>query len=275
MLVHGIIRHDERDDKRAVWTCPLYRMHVLCVLRAGLIDVPPIIPVMHLGGGNKVRRVGGGFLAYHSSQFDLTQRILLVELLKLLIPRVSTTLLAHELVKNKTTGAPHEYAYQCELFVLLSWAFTRDIGGDNARVIPEAKELGSGRRRIDLVAYNHSVYTIELGANMDQHRHDEHYQRTCGYVEFLRQAYPDKHVSAVLINFTTDEKQCAYFPSNTRNDISLLNVHVWLDDPAKNVYYVYEPTSSGGVDVVGQQLAQLTIGTSPRSTPLKAKGTGA
>lgn len=81
-------------------------------------------------------------------------------------------------------------------------------------------------------------------------------------------------MSAVLINFTTDEKQCAYFPSNTRNDISLLNVNVWLDDPAKNVYYEYEPTSSAVVDVVGQ-LARLTIGTSPRSTPLKAKGTGA
>ena len=79
----------------------------------------------------------------------------MVALLKILIPCISTKLLKHELVQNKTTSAPHEYAYQAELYALLSWAFTHDIGGDNPRVIPEAKELVGGRRCIDLVAYNH------------------------------------------------------------------------------------------------------------------------
>jgi hypothetical protein len=213
----------------------------------------------------------------------------MAELLKLLIPRISTRLLAHELVRNKTTGAPHEYVYQRELFSLLSWAFTRDIGGDNPRVFPEAKELG-GRRRIGLVAFNRGVYAIELGANMDQSKYDEHYERTCRYVEFLRKAYPDKHVAAVLVNFTTNDEQLGYFPTNAQpGTISLLNVFVWLDDPSKNVYYVHEPdaaaiandsaTSDGGLGAVAQRLARLSvtegkIGTS-RSTPLKAKVTGA
>lgn len=84
----------------------------------------------------------------------------------------------------------------------------------------------------------------------------------CGYVDLLRQAYPDKrNVSAVLVNFTTDEEQCAYFPSNQCNDVSLLNVRVWLDDPDKNVYYVYEPSAAtaNGVGAVAQQLGQLSL----------------
>lgn len=166
----------------------------------------------------------------------------MVALLKTLIPCISTKVLKQRLAWDNTTSAPHEYAYQAELLALLSWAFTRDIGGHHPRVIPEAKVLASGLRCIDLVAYNHGVYLIELGANMDQHKHTELYARTCSYVQFMHQAYPGKHVSAVLIHFTTDEKQCVVFPSNTRSDVSLLNVRVWLDDPEKKVYYVYEPT---------------------------------
>lgn len=39
----------------------------------------------------------------------------------------------YELVRNRTTSAPHEYVYQCELYSLLSWAFTCDIGETSAR----------------------------------------------------------------------------------------------------------------------------------------------
>ena len=105
------------------------------------------------------------------------QCIRIADLLKLLIPRISTKLLAQELARNKVSNAPHEYAYQFELFSLLSWAFTRTVVDRNPQVIPEAKELG-GRGRIDLVAINHGVYAIEIGANMHARAYDEHYERT-------------------------------------------------------------------------------------------------
>ena len=39
---------------------------------------------------------------------------------------------------------------------------------EHIKVIPEAKELDANRGRIDIVVYNHGLYTIKLGANMDK-----------------------------------------------------------------------------------------------------------
>ena len=55
LLVHGVIRHDEADSKLGVWTCPLIRMHVLCVMKTGLIDTPPITPTVECGPDMHVR----------------------------------------------------------------------------------------------------------------------------------------------------------------------------------------------------------------------------
>ena len=295
LLVNGIIRHDETDSKLGVWTCPLIRMHVLSVLTAGLIETPPITPT-EMNGPNKHVRV---LLIPAHPVSRLRKCIRMAELLKLLIPRISTTLLKQDLARNKTSNAPHEYAYQCELYSLLSWAFTRPVIDRNPQVIPEAKELG-GRSRIDLVAINHGVYAIEIGANMDQRKHDEHYERICRYMEFLGKAYPHLRVFGVLLNFTTNEHQCDYFPRNERADISLLNVHVWLDDPAKNVYYIYDDPAAatreaeqGAPDTVtatdeafAQHLQQLSLNegkavknkhlarVTKAGTPLRAKLSG-
>lgn len=212
----------------------------------------------------------------------------MVELIKLLVPRISTTLLRQPLVRNVSTNAPHEYSYQFELCALLNWAFTKPLYDTDIRVIPEAKELDANRGRIDIVVFNHGVYAIELGANMDKAkyecgllyalllnvplRYDEHYVRTCHYVEFLRKMYPEKvHATGYVVNFTTKKEQCDYFPERTNASISLLNVYVCLDDPDKNFYYVYEPRE------LEQGMASLSLGHSKpaakqaRSTPLKAK----
>lgn len=96
----------------------------------------------------------------------------MVELLKLLVPRISTTLLRQPLVRNVSTSAPHEYSYQFELCALLNWAFTKPLYDTDIRVIPEAKELDANRGRIDIVVFNHGVYAIELGANMDKAKYE-------------------------------------------------------------------------------------------------------
>ena len=95
----------------------------------------------------------------------------LLELLSLLIPRIPTKLLAQEFARNKVSCAPHVAlealrAYQFSLISLLSWAFQRPGIDRNPRVIPEASEL-SGRVRVRLVAINHGVCAIEIGAFMD------------------------------------------------------------------------------------------------------------
>jgi len=84
--------------------------------------------------------------------------------------------------------------------------------------------------------------------------------------------YPEKkHATGYVVNFTTKKEQCDYFPERTNASLSLLNVHVYLDDPDKNFYYVYEPRE------LEQGMASLSLGHSKpaakqaRSTPLKAK----
>jgi len=156
------------DKDTATWTCPLMRMHLAESLLSTIIETPPTLPVINLSGGDCVRssRVCMHRLSTHQSCH--VQRIDMVELLKLLVPRISTTLLRQPLVQNVSTSAPHEYSYQFELCALLKWAFTKPLYDKDIRVIPEAKELDANRGRIDIVVFNHGVYAIELGANMNK-----------------------------------------------------------------------------------------------------------
>lgn len=153
----------------------------------------------------------------------------MVDLLIELIPMISTTLLKQELVLNSTTNAPHEYAYQFELFALLQWTLTHPAFNDcTARVIPEAKDAVRTRQRIDIVVINHGVYVIELGANMSPQQYQEHLERTCTYMKNLARRYSTKPVFGIVINFTTDETQKEHFPSSTIPNLSCMNVHVDL-----------------------------------------------
>jgi len=106
---------------------------------------------------------------------------------------------------------------------------------------------------MDIVVINHGIYVIELGANMDSAKADEHYHSLCQYVQNLSVSH-NKDTYGVLINFSTDRAQCDYFPTNKLDNIWLLNVHVHLSDPSGNIYYLFEP--------VDQRVANLNISSS-------------
>jgi hypothetical protein len=190
-------------------------------------------------------------------------RIELVALLKLLIPRISMTLLKFDIVKNKTTEAPHEYAYQFELFSLLQWALRQPhLRAVDHRVVPEAKDYEHSNQRADIVIVNHGRYVIEIGAHMSPKNYDEHYERTINYVNTL-DAW-----RGVVINFSTDATHSGYFPRCRSSLVSCLNVHVDIDG---NVFNIWELQAETELSAVGGKAVLQGKNSVPRSTPLRSK----
>lgn len=250
LLNMGILKHattKAAEEAELEWTCPVLRSLTLATIWPLLNEPPPIVPMLKI---------------------ESKEIIDMMLLLKLLIPRISTKLLREEIVKNKTTEAPHEYAYQFELFALLQWALRQPhLRAVDHRVIPEAKDYRLSNQRADIVVVNHGRYVIEIGAHMSKKIYDEHYGRTITYVNNL------KACCGVVINFSTETIHSQYFPLDRDDSVTCLNVHVDLDANEFNVWEL-SPREGSTEETLGERVATLSLkekDLAPRMTPRRAK----
>jgi hypothetical protein len=192
----------------------------------------------------------------------------MVLLLKRLIPRISMKLLREEIVKSKTTEAPHEYAHQFELFALLQWALRQPhLRAVDHRVIPEAKDYQQSSQRAGIVVVNRGRHVIKIGANMPERIYDECYSRTITYVNDL------KACCGVVINFSTEATHSTYFPPVRDAPVTCLNVHVDLDANEFNVWEL-SPREGTTEETLDERVATLSLvenDLAPRVTPLRSR----